>query len=63
MRPLTEDLANRLRHVREGRFLTQEQMAREVGVSLRTYQEWESSRSFPQVRHRSRLAALLEEAA
>lgn len=63
MNPLTDDLANRLRMVRERRYLTQEQMAGELSVSLRTYQEWEAGRSFPQVRHRSRVAALLKEAA
>jgi len=60
---LTDDLSSRLREIREDRFLTQEQMARDLGVSLRTYQEWESGRSFPQIRHRSRLADLLKEAA
>lgn len=57
------DLADRLRIAREKRFLTQEQMAAELGVSARTYQEWESGRAFPQVRHRQKLADLLEEAA
>lgn len=60
---LTDDLAAQLREVRGRRFLNQEQMAKQLKVSLRTYQEWESGRSFPQVRHRSRVAALLKEAA
>lgn len=57
------DFAKRIRSEREKRFLTQTQMAAQLGVSFRTYQEWEAGRAFPQIRHRQKVAQLLEEAA
>lgn len=60
---LTEDLALKIRQSRERRYLSQRSAAAELGVSVRTLQEWESGRAFPQIRHREKVAAFLRQAA
>lgn len=55
------DLAERLKTARGKQ--TQAQIAKQLGVSVRTYQDWEYGRAFPQTRHRDKVAALLKEAA
>ena len=51
----TRDLVARLRQVAS---LTQEELARELGVSFSTVNAWEGGRSEPQVRHRRKLQAM-----
>lgn len=60
---LTQDLGAKIRKARESAFLTQEQAALKLGVSVRTFQAWESGQVFPQMRHRAIVAAFLEEEA
>lgn len=55
----TADLVARLR---ERRGLTQEGLARELGVAFSTVNAWEAGRSQPQARHRRRLRELATEA-
>lgn len=56
---LTDDLAAHLREERQRRDLTQPEAAEQVGVSLRTWQGWESGEAFPQARHRRALRSWL----
>lgn len=48
--------------LRERRALTQEGLARELGVAFSTVNAWEAGRSQPQARHRRRLQELAAEA-
>lgn len=56
---ITDDLGQRIRSARNG--MPQTMAAKELGVSLRTWQAWEAGRAFPQWRHRERLSNWLED--
>ena len=45
--------------LRRRRFLTQTELAKKVGVSLKTVQSWEGGRSQPRLRHIPPLAEVL----
>ena len=60
---LTTDFARRIREARDAAFLTQEDAAKKLGVSVRTYQGWESGSVFPQMRHRSIVSQFIEQEA
>lgn len=56
-------LAQQIRSARDRDRLTQVEAAKLLGVSLRTLQEWEAGRAFPQPRHRRKLDAFCQAAA
>lgn len=58
---LTEHLAAKIKDRRESLNLTQREAAAIVGVSERTWQNWEASDSFPRAKHRRALDAFLTE--
>jgi transcriptional regulator with XRE-family HTH domain len=49
----------RLPHLRLRKFLTQQQLADEVGVDLNTIQRWEAGDSFPWPKHLQKLCQVL----
>lgn len=49
---LTDKFAGAISEQRAALGWTQPQAARFVGVSLRTWQDWEAGNAFPQKRHR-----------
>jgi DNA-binding transcriptional regulator YiaG len=51
-------LAEQIREAREDAHLSQVELARELGVSPRTVQNWESGKT-PQPRHRRAIASFL----
>ncbi len=55
-------LAAQLREARETRMLSQVELARQLGVSPRTVQNWEAGRD-PQPRHKRTVLAFITEAA
>lgn len=57
----TDDLISRFRRVLEDDiFLTHQQAAREIGVSLRTISNWANTDTEPQKRYRRQLADWLD---
>ncbi len=60
---LGDELARRIKEHRLRRNLSQEEAARELGVALRTFQNWESGRKWPHPKHRRALDAFLRDAA
>jgi len=50
---------DQLAALRRRRFMTQTDLAKKVGVSMKTVQSWESGRSLPRLRHIPRLAEAL----
>jgi len=57
-----DDVPSLVADIRSARALTQEGLARELGVSFSTVNAWESGRSTPQLRHLRRLQELGREA-
>lgn len=57
---LNETLAAELLRARLCIPMTQRELAEELGVSIRTIQEWEYGRSLPRPKHRRALAKWLE---
>jgi transcriptional regulator with XRE-family HTH domain len=57
--PLAEQLPDKLRERRDELHLSQREAADRVGVSLRTWQNWEAGESFPWPKHRRALDAFL----
>ena len=51
--------AKQLREARDHRLLTQQEAALQVGVAYRTWQNWESGRVTPRVKHQRALLAWL----
>lgn len=56
---ITDQLAEKLRARRDELNLTQREAAEIVGVSERTWQNWEASESFPRAKHRRALDTFL----
>lgn len=56
---LTEDLAAQIKARRIARNLSQAEAAEMLGVSERTFQNWEAGATFPWPRHRRAIAAFL----
>jgi len=55
----TQSMGDRIRAVRQGRSLSQAQVAHEIGVDSSTVYRWEANRSKPRRADLKRLAALL----
>ena len=55
------ELADKIRQCRDLKGWTQEQLARNVGVSLNTVQRWESSSTHPSPLAMEKLQKILEE--
>ena len=49
-----------LKTLRRRRFLTQKELASQVGVSYQTVQTWEAGKSQPRLRHIPKLATALQ---
>jgi transcriptional regulator with XRE-family HTH domain len=49
----------RLRALRRAKFLTQTELAQQVGVSFQTVQAWEAGKYQPRLRHLKRLCEVL----
>ncbi len=60
---LIEDLAGRLRAARNRANLSQRELARQLRVTERTLQAWESGRVLPRPVHRRKLDRFFEKAA
>jgi transcriptional regulator with XRE-family HTH domain len=58
-----ERVHGRIKLARRRLSMTQEELAREVGVSLRTVQSWEAGKAEPRPAHRRKLALLVGEPA
>jgi DNA-binding transcriptional regulator YiaG len=58
---LSYELAGRIKEKRLQLMLSQPEAAAQLGVSLRTFQNWERGRSFPQPRRRRALDEFLRE--
>lgn len=56
-----DDLPEKLRFHRRARGWSQEQLARQIGVSLHTVSRWESGKSHPSPLAIERLKALLDD--
>jgi len=56
-----EKFADKLRYCRSRKGWTQEQLARNIGVSLNTVQRWEASRTHPSPLAIARLEELLKD--
>lgn len=54
-------LAGKIRHCRKLKGWTQEQLARNIGVSLNTVQRWESGKTRPSPLAMDKLQELLED--
>lgn len=54
-------LASKIRQCRGRKGLTQEQLARKIGVSLNTVQRWESGKTTPSPLAMEKLQSLLED--
>lgn len=56
-----QELAAKIREARERANLSQAEFAQQLGVSLRTVQNWEAAQpTFPRPKHRRALAAFLD---
>lgn len=55
------ELASKIRQCRGHKGLTQEQLARNIGVSLNTVQRWESGKTTPSPLAMEKLQSLLED--
>jgi DNA-binding transcriptional regulator YiaG len=60
---LNAKLAEEIRAARAAADLTQAELAKRLGVSTRSLQEWEAGRSLPRAEHRRTIARFLEKAA
>ena len=58
---IQEELAARLKAARDAIPATQAEVAKALGCSLRSYQEYEAGRAFPRPATRRRIAVWLEE--
>jgi transcriptional regulator with XRE-family HTH domain len=58
---ISNDLATRLRTRRDARSLSQRETAEELGVSVRTLQNWEAGVGIPWPKHRRALVRFLRE--
>ncbi len=56
-----ERLADKIKHCRIGKGLTQEQLARSLGVTLNTVQRWESGKTHPSPLAMEKLNELLRD--
>ena len=56
-----ERLADKLKHCRSRKGWTQEQLSRNIGVSLNTVQRWESGRVLPSPLAMQKLEELLKD--
>ena len=56
-----EDVGNKLSNLRKLKSWSQEQLARELGVSLNTVQRWESGRNKPSALAREKLHRLFDQ--
>ena len=57
---IAENLAAKIKARREELYLTQSEAAAIVGVSQRTWQNWEAGTAFPWPKHRRALDAFLK---
>ena len=55
------EFANKIRECRNRKHLTQEHLARNIGVSLNTVQRWESGKTIPSPLAMEKLQNLLED--
>ena len=55
------EIADKIRHCRVSQGLTQEQLARNIGVSLNTVQRWESGKTRPSPLAMEKLQELFKE--
>ena len=62
-RDISQWFATELHRRRKHLLMSQEQAAREIGVSVRTVQSWEAGSAFPQARHRDAINEFLKDAA
>lgn len=58
---ITENLASRIRARREQLALSQKEAAEQLGVSLRSFQNWEAGKGVPWPKHRRALDRFLRE--
>lgn len=51
----------RVREARDERYLTQKEAAAEIGVAMRTLQNWEAGNVIPRAKHKRRIVEWLGE--
>lgn len=59
MNQLTRVFSNNLRNARKTKSLTQNQIAKKIGIKLNRYAAWEEGRSAPNITHLAKLCEVL----